>query len=143
MKILKFPVLAIILALSVVTIAGCSKEPTVTTANQIIKKISVAEANTLIQTYAGKADFVLLDVRTPAEFAAGHLEGAIMIDFNAGNFRAEAEKLDINKRYLVYCRTDNRSGQAVTIMKDLGFKEIYDMDGGITEWQAAGYPVVK
>lgn len=66
-----------------------------------------------------------------------------MIDFNAGNFRTEVENLDKNKRYLVYCRTDNRSGQAVAIMKEIGFREVYDMDGGITEWQAAGYPTVK
>jgi rhodanese-related sulfurtransferase len=124
-------------------IAGCTKEPSTTTAGQIIKKISVAEANTLFQADAGNADFVVLDVRTPTEFAACHLAGAIMIDYNSGNFRIDADKLDKNKTYLVYCRTDNRSGQAVAIMKELGFKEVYDMDGGINEWQAAGYPVVK
>jgi rhodanese-related sulfurtransferase len=129
--------------LMMAVIAGCTKEPSTTTAGQIIKKITVAEANTLFQADAGKADFVILDVRTPAEFAAGHLAGAIMIDYNAGNFRSDADKLDKNKSYLVYCRTDNRSGQAVAIMKELGFKEVYDMDGGLTEWQAAGYPVVK
>jgi rhodanese-related sulfurtransferase len=123
--------------------AGCSNEPTPTTTDQIIRKIPVSEANTMMQGSMGMSNFVILDVRTPSEFAAGHLAGAIMIDFNAGNFRAEVDKLDKNKRYLVYCRTDNRSGQAVALMKDLGFKEVYDMTGGITAWTAAGYPTVK
>ncbi len=122
---------------------GCAGEPATTTTSQIIEKISPAEANTMMQGNTGMADFVILDVRTPSEFAAGHLAGAIMIDFNAGSFRAEVDKLDKNKRYLVYCRTDNRSGQAVAVMKDLGFKEVYDMTGGITAWTAAGYPTVK
>jgi rhodanese-related sulfurtransferase len=97
----------------------------------------------MIQENSGKADFVILDVRTPSEFAAGHIEGAIMIDFNASNFSTEVGKLDKDKTYLVYCRTSNRSGQAVNVMKDLGFKEVYDMDGGIVAWEAAAYPTVK
>ncbi len=123
--------------------AGCANEPTNTATGQIIEEISAAEAYAMVQSNVGKADFVILDVRTPSEFAAGHLAGAIMIDFNAGNFRAEVDKLDKDKRYLVYCRTSNRSGQAVAVMKDLGFKEVYDMDGGIVAWEAAGYPTVK
>ena len=115
--------------------AGCAKEPSDTTSAQIIEEISAAQANTMIQANAGKTDFVILDVRTPAEFTAGHLSGAIMIDFNASNFKDEVDKLDKNKQYLVYCRTSNRSGQAVAIMKGLGFKEVYDMDGGIVAWE--------
>jgi rhodanese-related sulfurtransferase len=133
----------IMTALVTATVIGCAGSPSDTAPNLTIRKISVSEASALIQANIGKADFVVFDVRTPSEFGQGHLSGALNIDYNAGNFRAEASKLDRNKRYLVYCRTDNRSGQAVGIMKELGFKEVYDMDGGISEWQAAGYPVVK
>jgi rhodanese-related sulfurtransferase len=120
---------------------ACSSEPAVE--GQIILDLSPAEARTMIQENLGQTDFVLLDVRTPSEFAAGHIEGAVLLDFNSGNFQAEAEKLDKNKRYLVYCRTSNRSGQAVNLMKNLGFMEVYDLDGGIVAWEAAGYPVVR
>ena len=121
--------------------AACSSGESVE--GQIIRDVSAAEARTMIQENLGQEDFVLLDVRTQSEFDAGHIEGAVLLDFNSGNFRTEADKLDKNKRYLVYCRTSNRSGQAVNIMKDLGFMEVYDLDGGIVAWEAAGYPVVK
>lgn len=71
MKVVAMAMVAMLIAL---TVAGCARETPSTTADQIIKKISAAEANTLIQANAGKSDFVLLDVRTPTEFAAGHLE---------------------------------------------------------------------
>ncbi|MDV2990092.1 MAG: rhodanese-like domain-containing protein [Dehalogenimonas sp.] len=110
---------------------------------QTIRDLSVAEAYSMIQDNQGQDDFVILDVRTPAEFAEGHIEGAVLLDFNAGNFEVEVGKLDKDVRYLVYCRTSNRSGQAVNVMKNLGFQDVSDMDGGIVDWQAAGYPVVK
>lgn len=110
---------------------------------QIIQDLSAAEAYIMIQDNQGKADFVILDVRTPGEFADGHIEGAVLLDFNAANFEAEVDKLDKDIRYVVYCRTSNRSGQAINVMKKLGFAEVYDLDGGIVAWQAAGYPVVK
>ncbi|MEL7561708.1 rhodanese-like domain-containing protein [Dehalogenimonas sp. 4OHTPN] len=138
----KFIVVITVIVLAA-AFAGCSDEPLITVPGQVIKEISAAEAYAMVQQNAGKADFIILDVRTPAEFAAGHLAGAILIDFNAGSFRTEVENLDKSKRYLVYCRTSNRSGQAVAVMKELGFKEVYDMDGGIVAWEAAGYPTVQ
>ena len=137
------PIIGLLVGVLAVAFAGCAGEPATTVENQIIKEISVAEAYTMIQANAGKADFVVLDVRTPSEFASGHLAGAILIDFNASNFTTEVDKLDKTKRYLVYCRTSNRSGQAVAVMKSLGFKEVYDMDGGIVAWEAACYTTVK
>ena len=110
---------------------------------QIIGDISPAEANTMIQENQGNADFVLLDVRTPSEYEASHIEGAVLLDFNSGSFSSELDLLDKNKTYLVYCRTSNRSGQAVDVMKDLGFMEVYDLNGGIVAWEGAGYPVVS
>ncbi|MGI2335688.1 MAG: rhodanese-like domain-containing protein [Dehalogenimonas sp.] len=128
-------------AVFVLPLAACGA--TDTPDDQIIRNLSVAEAYTMIQDNQGKADFVILDVRTPSEFAEAHIEGAVSLDFNAGNFEAEVDKLDKDIRYLVYCRTSNRSGQAVNVMKNLGFKEVNDMDGGIVAWQSAEYPVVK
>ena len=63
----------------------------------------------------------LLDVRTPAEFAAGHIAGAINIDFESGEFKQDIQALDKTKTYAVYCRSGNRAGQAIEIMKSAGF----------------------
>ena len=90
---------------------------------------------------AADPSVVVLDVRTPAEFAEGHLDRAQLIDFNAGGFAEAVGSLDRSATYFVYCRSGNRSGQATEIMADLGFTSVYDLDGGIQAWEAAGGPV--
>lgn len=85
---------------------------------------------------------VVLDVRTPAEFAAGHLENAINIDVESGTFEADIAALDPAKTYAVYCRSGNRSQTATALMTDAGFTSIFELDGGIGAWMAAGLPVV-
>jgi rhodanese-related sulfurtransferase len=86
-------------------------------------------------------DLVVLDVRTPEEFAEGHLEGAVLIDFYAADFADQLAALDANVPYLVYCRSGNRSGQALGVMEQLGFTSVVDVDGGIVAWTDAGLPV--
>lgn len=97
-----------------------------------------------IEEFAAKAaepGVVVLDVRTPGEFAQGHLANAINVDFQSGYFEEEIAKLDKNATYAVYCRSGNRSGQAVKVMEDLGFTDMYDMNGGVIDWAAAGKPL--
>jgi len=86
---------------------------------------------------------VLLDVRTPGEFASGHIAGAANIDFESGTFPADIQKLDKSKTYAVYCRSGNRSAQATALMAKDGFKSIFNLDGGINNWQGAGNAVVN
>lgn len=74
-----------------------------------------------------KADAVIIDVRTPGEFAEGHVEGAINLDLEGGIFEAEYTKLDPSKSYIVYCRSGRRSGVAASILKDNGFVDIVDL----------------
>lgn len=76
----------------------------------------------------------LIDVRTPEEYAEGHLENAININFNSNNFAKQVEKLDKNKPVYIYCRSGGRSGSAGVILEKMGFKEIYDLKGGILYW---------
>lgn len=77
----------------------------------------------------------LLDVRTPEEFEDGYIPGATNIDIYLGpEFIEEVEKLDKGKNYYVYCRSGKRSGQACTIMNQLGFKNAYNLSGGFMEW---------
>lgn len=85
---------------------------------------------------------VVLDVRTPEEFAEGHLESAIMIDFYREDFPERLAELDPDQPYLLYCRSGNRSGQTRSIMESLGFTDVADINGGILAWSGAGYPVV-
>lgn len=85
----------------------------------------------------------VIDVRTPEEFAEGHLDGAVLVDFSAPTFADEVAQLDPAEPYLVYCRSDNRSGQAVAMMQSMGFEQLWDMDGGVVAWSAAGLPLVQ
>jgi rhodanese-related sulfurtransferase len=75
----------------------------------------------------------LLDVRTAGEYAEGAIENAKNIDFFSSNFRAQMENLPKDKTYFVYCRSGNRSGQAVKFLKNLGC-EAFNLDGGIMSW---------
>jgi rhodanese-related sulfurtransferase len=106
-----------------------------------VQEVTSYEAFDLIQENDGNADFIVLDVRTASEFQAGHIEGALSIDVNLPSFSEELEQLDRNAAYLVYCRSGNRSRTALAIMEDLGFKRIYHLTNGMTEWVAAGLPV--
>jgi rhodanese-related sulfurtransferase len=110
---------------------------------QSLKDITPAETNTLIQANANNPDFIIIDVRTSAEYGDGHLENAVLVDYKSESFREEINKLDHSKKYLVYCRTGVRSAGARDIMKDLDFLDISNMSGGITEWIAQDLQVVK
>ena len=77
---------------------------------------------------------LLLDVRTDREFAMGHIRGAAQIDFYRNDFREELAKLDPNVPVYVYCRSGNRSGQAAKMMKSMGFKTVYNLEGGMGAW---------
>jgi Rhodanese-related sulfurtransferase len=85
---------------------------------------------------------VLLDVRTPAEFAGGHLPGAVNLDVESSQFSAQAATLDPTKSYAVYCRSGNRSKVAMTALQQLGITSLFDLSGGITAWQSAGGEIV-
>ena len=85
----------------------------------------------------------LVDVRTPEEFSEGHLENAINIDVTADDFDAKVASLDKEKPVMVYCKSGGRSAKASARLKELGFKTITDLEGGITNWKSENKPVVK
>ncbi|MEN4007467.1 MAG: rhodanese-like domain-containing protein [Methanobacteriaceae archaeon] len=109
----------------------------------VIENINAKETYTLIQNNKDNPNFVILDVRTPEEFANGHIENAINLNYYSETFNNTLNKLDKNKTYLIYCRTGRRSGISLDIMNKLGFREVYNMLGGITQWQAEGLPTTK
>jgi len=85
---------------------------------------------------------VILDVRTPEEYDGGYLKGAKNMDYHAKGFDKELLALDKTKSYFVYCLSGGRSSAAADLMRDNGFKNVYELGGGILAWKKAGYPLV-
>ena len=81
---------------------------------------------------------VVLDVRTPEEFASGHIPDAVNIDVSASDFASRVGALDADANYAVYCRTGNRSATAMQIMQDAGFGSVAHLGGGVVAWVDAG-----
>ncbi|XPV76470.1 MAG: rhodanese-like domain-containing protein [Desulfovibrio sp.] len=84
---------------------------------------------------------VVLDIRTPGEFAQGHVAGAVNVDFYDSGFASELQKMPKDKTYFVYCRSGNRSSKALSMMKAMGFTSIVHMDRGIIDWIRSGFPL--
>jgi phage shock protein E len=122
----------IVLIASVLLLAGCSSS---TSTNDL----SVSEFSNKV----AETGVITLDVRTPGEFNEGHIEGALLVDFQSGNFENEIASLDKSKTYAVYCRSGSRSGQAVRVMSEAGFTNIYNLNGGVIDWANAGMNLVN
>lgn len=109
----------------------------------ILKTVSTKEAFDLIQANKNNKNFIIIDVRTEAEYKDGHIENAINMDYFGGEvFEKKLNQLDKNKSYAIYCRSGHRSGLAFKIMEKLGFNEVYNF-GGLEDWINAGYEIVK
>lgn len=110
---------------------------------QIIENITPEEAHISIQENKDNPNFVILDMRTPEEFFGEYIENAVNLDYYSDTFRNDLDKLDKNKTYLIYCRSGRRSENALNIMKELDFREVYNMLGGIIKWKSEGLPTTK
>lgn len=87
-------------------------------------------------------DVVVIDVRTPEEVSEGYIKGAKQfIDYNADGFKEKIEALDKEKTYIVYCRSGGRSTRALNLMAELGFQNLYELEGGITSVSKPEYIV--
>lgn len=117
---------------SILLLAGCASSTSTV-------DLSVNEFSDKV----AEAGVITLDVRTPGEFMSGYIAGAKNIDFQSGNFENEIASLDKNATYAVYCRSGNRSGQAVKVMHDAGFHNVYNLNGGVIDWANAGLPLVN
>lgn len=111
------------------------EQPAAEQQTTIYKDVNVDEFKKLVAQFENE---IILDVRTPGEVSQGMISGAQHIDFYADNFKDELKKLDKNKPVLVYCAAGGRSAQAQSMMKDMGFKEVYNLLGGYSAWKQAG-----
>lgn len=104
------------------------------------KHINAQEADKLLKE---NKSVVVLDIRTPEEYAGGHIAGAKNIDFLDNDFEKSLKGLDKSKAYLVHCASGGRSSQSLEQFQALGFKSVYHLDGGFNSWKKAGKPVAK
>ncbi|MFY0594548.1 rhodanese-like domain-containing protein [Roseivirga sp.] len=114
--------------------------PNVEQAGTIAKAITVIEFQKVI---AENEDIQIIDVRTEREFQSGHLEKAVLIDYYKPDFKSLLQKLDKSKPIAVYCAVGGRSSSTLKILKAMGFKEAYDMKGGIRAWQKEKLPIER
>jgi len=146
-KFLTMPVVFALLACGVLLTVACTENevetPGQVTPTQFIEDITPQEAFILIEENADNAGFIIIDTRTPEEFASGHIEGAINVDLISDGFRDTIGKLDRDNTYLVYCVTAIRSRFAAEIMEELGFENLYNLLGGIGQWEDEGLPVIR
>ena len=103
--------------------------------------LTPAQAAALIQEKGADPLFIILDVRTPEEFTANRIEGAQNVDVKALDFKEQVAKLNKDGVFLVYCRGGVRSVRAMNLMKELGFKQVYNLAGGLKNWQAEKLPI--
>lgn len=104
-----------------------------------VNKINVDEFDKM----RSGSDVVVLDVRTPQEFASGKIPGAVSVDVLANDFADKISHFDRNKTYLVYCGHGVRSVTACKIMMKMNFKNCYSLIGGFSVWKEAGKPIEK
>ena len=133
-------------ALAVGGITSCSDksenqkaEVTVEVNATIAKDVDVTEFKKLVEGGEGE----ILDVRTPEEVAGGYINGAKHINIYDADFKSKLAELDKEKPVYVYCKSGGRSGTAMEEMKAMGFKAIYNLDGGIGAWNDAEFEKVK
>ncbi len=129
------------LAVCLLTWVSCSQAPAVPATQPATQPSAAAIPPGEFAPLIGKPGHVLLDVRTPEEYAQGHIAGATLLDFHSPDFQQKLRELSQEKTYLVYCRSGRRSKGACEQMRQLGFTSIFDLQGGIQAWQNASQPV--
>jgi len=129
---LKFHILKIFLVLSVLIPSFAYAE---------IKNADVNQ----VEEYIKSGKYIVVDVRKPDEYSAGHIKGAGNVDYYDDNFESlfEEKYSDKNQSYILYCRSGMRSQYSAEILEELGYKNLINMTGGILAWQDAGKPVEK
>jgi rhodanese-related sulfurtransferase len=121
----------VLLLLLTLFLTSCSQTATTGAAVQSISPQAYQE-----QFGTSDAEHFLLDVRTPEEFASGHIAGAINIAVDA--LEQHLSEVPKDQPVIVYCHSGNRSAQATQILQNAGYSQIYDL-GGVVQWQQAGY----
>lgn len=126
-------VLSIAFAALLLTVMSCSSS----------SSGDVLSAKDFNDTMTKLNDELLVDVRTPGEYSEGHLDHAVNIDWTDNSFETKIANWDKSKPVMVYCQSGRRSAAAGNKMRDMGFKKVYELSGGITAWIDENLPVVN
>ena len=133
---MKFMTYFIVLATFLATLTSCSNAGTANRESLDAKAFSAAI------TSGNPEEIVILDVRTKDEFDRAHIKDAININIYEPNFASVVDNLEKDKKIYVYCKSGGRSASAANILGNKGFKEIYELEGGLLKWQLANLPLV-
>lgn len=130
--------LSLLIFISILTLS-CNTKNNSKTDNQLgeIKHISALEFK------EKSKNNTIVDIRTPREFTQGYIEGAININYYDKTFLEQVAKLDKSKPIYIYCRSGSRTSSAAKKLKNLGFIEVNDLEGGIISWARNQYKIVK
>ena len=131
--------LVVLISFLLATITACSASTQATTSDPGPARVGVAEFATILE----EPGVEIIDVRTPEEFAEGHIAGAVNIPVQQADFGDRIAQLDPNTTYAVYCRSGNRSQPAVDAMEQAGITDIYELESGTKGWTAEGRPLTR
>lgn len=136
MRIRPLLVATVVSVAAATALVGCGSDEGSTAATTTL------EADRLVEV-AAAGGATIIDVRTPEEFAAGHVAGALNINVESPTFADEIATLPKDETYVVYCRSGNRSAAAAAQMADAGFTDLYDVDAGLATLAEAGVPLTQ
>jgi rhodanese-related sulfurtransferase len=105
-----------------------------------VENVDAKAASALLKE---NSDLVVLDIRTPEEFAEGHIEGAQNVDFKSPDFESKLSQLNPKGRYLMHCRSGARSTSSLPTFEKLGFENLIHLNTGFNDWVESGLPVAK
>jgi len=143
-------VLTVLLVLGGLLLAACCASPAavdtapVSSAGASATSVQALPATVdvaAVKALQGNPDVVILDVREPYEYEAGHIPGVTLIPL--GELPNRLAEVPTDKPVIVTCRSGNRSGQAVNFLRQQGYTNVHNMSGGFIAWERAGYPVEK
>lgn len=130
-----------------VVLGSCSsqqEQPTHVSAGETTApEVHLLDAKSFSRKLDTAKNVQLVDVRTPEEFSGGYISGAVNMNVNAPGFKEQVTTLDKSKPVMVYCKGGGRSGRAAEILKNEGFTQVYDLDGGIMAWQGQELPLAQ
>ena len=127
----------------IITLANCGRKESIKNDQQMEKAVTELSPEEFKSRLSSTPDAVLIDVRKPEEVAEGMIQGAINIDYLNFGFTENIDSLDHAKPYFLYCKTGKRSSGAADKMSQLGFQEIFVLEGGINNWKDKGLEMVQ
>ncbi len=143
MKFLKHAIFLILIVFAVSTVSAQTTQPASTAGSVSANSPALLRPKLFKKQFEKAKNKVLIDVRTPEEFAEGHLRKAQNIDYQNDNFKEQISKLDKSKTYFLYCRSGKRTAGAAEVMQKTGFENIVVLEGGLLAWKEQRLPVKK